>query len=249
MKNFDLIERYFENSLTGEERLKFNELIRSDEEFKNEFLFQKDLKKAISNHQNRELKETLEIFEKNVQNSSLFTVIPVKWMAAASLVLLLSTGAWVVRNYMFPSNERIYETYFEPYQNTIVPIVRGAEINTIEYRAFVAYESGEYHKAVNLFNSLENAKDKYVQFYKAMCFLSVDKADEAIQTLLPLANDSSNDLEAMDWKQKAEWYIGLAYLRQDKEQEALYYFNKLENQNQELHFKKKEATKIVGFLN
>jgi tetratricopeptide (TPR) repeat protein len=249
MKNLDLIEGYFENTLSPKERLEFNELIQNDEEFKNEFLFQKDLKRAISNHQNKELKKTLEGFESNMQKSSLFTVIPQKWMAAAGIMLLLSIGTWVTRNYVFPSNERIFETYFEPYPNTVVPVVRGSEVNSIEYRAFVAYESGEYHKAINLFNSVDNKDEKYIQFYKALCYLSVEKSDQAIRTLRPLADDSSTDIDRMDWRQKAQWYIALAYIQQGKEQEALYYLNGLKDQDQELRFKQKEAKRVSGFLN
>ena len=249
MKNLDLIEGYFQNRLSPKERLKFNDLIHKDEAFRNEFLFQKDLKKAIANHQNQELKKTLEDFENKLQKSSLFSVIPAKLMAAASIILLLSLGTWVTRNYLFPSDERIFETSYEPYPNTVLPIVRGSEVSSIEYSAFAAYESGDYHKAINLFNSVENKDEKYIQFYKAMCYLSVDRSNQAIQTLLPLANDASNQIDQMDWRQKAQWYIGLAYIHQGKEQEALYYMNALKNQHQELRFKQKEAKRISGYLN
>lgn len=249
MKNLNLIDRYFENSLSPKERLEFNDLIQNDEGFKNEFLFQKDLKKAISHHQNQELKETLENFERGLKSSSRFSVVPVKWVAAASLALLLSVGGWIVNNYAFPSNERIFETYYEPYPNTVMPIVRGSEVNSIEYRAFIAYEAGEYHKAINLFNSVENSSDKYIQFYKAMCQLSADKPNEAIETLLPLANGSASSLQDFDCKQRAEWYIGLAYVKQGKEQEAMYFLEKLKNQNEELRFKKEAAAQVYKLLN
>ncbi len=249
MKNLDLIEGYFQNSLSPKERLMFNELIQKDEEFKNEFLFQKDLKRAISNHQDQELKKTLGEFEGKLQKSSLFSIVPAKWMAAASIILLLSLGTWTIRNYAFPSDERIFETYYQPYPNTVMPIVRGSEVNSIEYSAFAAYESGDYHKAINLFNSLENKEERHIQFYTAMCHLSVGKSNRAIQMLLPLANDASNQIDRMDWRQKAQWYIGLAYIQQGKEKEALYYMNALKNQDQELRFKQKEAKRISGYLN
>ena len=248
MENLDLIEGYFQNSLSPKQRLEFNELIRKDEAFKNEFLFQKDLKKAISNHQNQELKQTLEGFERNLHRGSLFSVVPGKWMAAAAIILLLSVGTWVTRNYVFPSNERIFELYYEPYPNTVMPVVRGSEVNSIEYRAFVAYESAEYHKAINLFNSVENPDAKHIRFYKAMCYLSVGKSTQAIETLMPLADDSSNLIDRLDWRQKAQWYIALAYIEQGKEQEALYFLKDLSNQHQELRFKQEEAKKVSKLL-
>ena len=130
----------------------------------------------------------------------------------------------------------------------MLPIVRGDEIHTIEYRAFLAYEAGEYHKAINLFNSVENSEDKYIQFYHGLCLLSVDKTEEAIQTLRPLTESSPGTLENMDFRQKATWYVGLAYLKQGKEQEAMYYMDILRKQNQELRFKKNEAEEIYELL-
>ena len=94
MKNLDLIERYFENALGPKEHIQFNDLLQTDESFKNEFLFQKDLKIAIKNHQNQELKSSMEQIEKKLQRSVGFRIIPMKWVAAASLALLLTVGVW-----------------------------------------------------------------------------------------------------------------------------------------------------------
>ena len=107
MKNLDLIEGYFENSLNAKQRIEFNELIQTDEEFKKEFLFQKDLKRVIRQHQNEELKETLVQFESKLKRNFQFGMLPSKWLVAASLTLILSFGSWAVKNYVFPSNERI----------------------------------------------------------------------------------------------------------------------------------------------
>ena len=47
MKNFELIDLYFDNSLSPKEQLLFNDLLQNDLDFKNEFVFRKDLKKVI----------------------------------------------------------------------------------------------------------------------------------------------------------------------------------------------------------
>lgn len=247
-ERFELIDRYFENALSPKERLEFNDLLQNDENFRSEFLFHKDLKKAIVSHQNEELKETLGQFESKINKSSRFSMVPGKWLAAASLAILLSVGSWMVKNYVFPSSERIFQTYYEPYPNTVVPIVRGDELHTIEYRAFLAYEAQEYHKAINLFNSVDNGEEKYIQFYKALCLLSVNKTEEAIAILTPLIESTPGTLQNMDCRQKATWFVGLAYLKQDKPQEALYYMDILRNQNGELRFKKEEAIEVYELL-
>ncbi len=247
-ERFDLIDRYFENALSPKERLEFNDLLQNNEEFRKEFLFHKDLKEAITRHQNEELKETLGKFETNLNKNSRFSVVPVKWLAAASLAVLLSLGSWMVKNHVFPSNETIFETYYEPYPNTVFPIVRGSELHTIEYRAFLAYEAGEYHKAINLFNSVENPNEKHIEFYRGLCLLSVGKTEDAIRTLIPLTEPDQGTLQNMDCRQKATWYLGLAYLKQGKEEEARYFMDILRNQNEELRFKKEEAEKVYELL-
>ena len=247
-ERFDLIDRYFENALSPKERLEFNDLLQNNEEFRKEFLFHKDLKEAITRHQNEELKETLGKFETNLNKNSRFSVVPVKWLAAASLAVLLSLGSWMVKNHVFPSNETIFETYYEPYPNTVLPIVRGSELHTIEYRAFLAYEAGEYHKAINLFNSVESSEEKYIEFYRGLCLLSVGKTEDAIRTLIPLTEPDQGTLQNMDCRQKATWYLGLAYLRQGKEEEARYFMDILRNQNEELRFKKEEAEEVYELL-
>ena len=138
MKNHDLIDRYFENSLSPKEQQLFNDLLQNNSEFMTEFQFQKDLKKIIAVKQQEDLKSTLIEIENRSQKNSRFMLIPKKWMIAASFLILTSLGIWGIQSKYFPSNEAIYANYFEPSRNIVQPIVRGENLNTIEYRAFVA---------------------------------------------------------------------------------------------------------------
>lgn len=76
MENHDLIDRYFENSLSPKEQQLFNDLLQNDSNFKDEFIFQKDLKQVIAVSQQEELKSRLSHIEDNVQKSSRFMIIP-----------------------------------------------------------------------------------------------------------------------------------------------------------------------------
>jgi hypothetical protein len=66
MKNQELLEKYFSNSLSNEELNLFNKLLREDEDFREEYLFQKDLKNALLAGQRKELKSTLQGFQKDL---------------------------------------------------------------------------------------------------------------------------------------------------------------------------------------
>jgi len=247
MNNIDLIEKYFENSLDPKEQLSFNDLLQNDKEFKKEFLFQKDLKKAISLNQREELKLDLQQFEKEYQEQSKRNIFSYKWLIAASIAILFSSGIWLAKDHYFPSNEQLYTRNFEPYRNVVQPIVRGESSKTIEYSAFVAYENKYYHKAINLFNSVSNPNEPYIQFYKAMCFLSLNKMDDAIQILLPIANSKSDSNSKNSFTEMANWYLALAYLKSGNTDKALSQFTLVANHPSNT-FKKKEAKKILEFI-
>ena len=221
MKNHDLIDRYFENSLSPKEQNLFNDLLQNDSDFKNEFLFQKDLKKVIAVSQQEELKSTLSHIEEHVKKKSLFMIVPKKWMVAASLLLITTLGLWSVKSLYYPSNEVIYKDYFQVDRNTIQPVVRGESLKTIEYRAFVAYEAQDYYKAINLFNSVKTPDEAYIIYYKGLCFLALEKSDEAIALLSEVATKQGLDGKSADFKEKANWYLAMAYLKNNETEKAI----------------------------
>jgi len=248
MNNSDLIEKYFKNSLTPKEQLVFNELLLNDESFKNEFIFEKDLKKIIAINQKENLKQVLENFENNINNQSKFLFLSKKWLTAASIVLLISVSFWFVKNSYFPSDAKLFTENFEPYRNIIQPVVRGEKTNTLEYKAFVAYENRECHKAIDLFKGSTNSEMDYIQFYKAMCYLSLNKITIAIDLLLPIAtSEVHNNNYDKNFNEIANWYLALAYLKSGEKQKAISQFYLIANQPEE-YCKKEEARKILKQL-
>ncbi len=244
-KNFELIEKYFSKSLTDDEQIVFNKLIIDDEAFKEEFLFQKDLKKALSHNQRSSLKTTLQKFESDLNKEKVFPLR--KWLAAASIILVVGMSYFLFSNLYNNSPEKLYAEYFEPYRNVVHPVVRGENEKTIESSAFLAYENGDFHKALNLFNSVSNNEDEYIQFYTAMCNMGLNKNLEAINLLLPIANETKNNTE-LNFKEKANWYLGLAYLNSDDLINAVDQFSNIANHPTAV-YKKEEAQEILDKLN
>jgi len=243
MKKFDLINKYFSNSLTPKEQLLLNDLLQNDKEFKKEFLFENDLKKAISFNQREELKTKLQGFEHNFQKKSKVIPFSKKWLVAASIILLIGLSFYFIKSSFYPSSEKLYAQNFKPYRNIIRPIVRGESANTIEYRAFLAYENNNYHKAINLFNSIDSQNATYVSFYKAMCYLSLDKPSKAINLLLPITMLSNLEGNNKKLSEKADWYLALAYLKTDEKNRAISLFSAIANHP--IRTCKKEESKIL----
>ncbi len=248
MKDFNLIDKYFNNSLTPKEKLLFNELLQNDKEFKKEFLFENDLKKAISFNQREELKTKLQGFEHNIQKNSKVIRLSKKWLVAASIILLIGLGFFFIKSSFYPSSEKLYAQNFKPYRNIIQPIVRGESANTIEYLAFLAYENNNYHKAINLFNSIDSQDATYVSFYKAMCYLSLDKPSEAINLLLPITMLSNLEGNNKKLSEKADWYLALAYLKTDEKNRAISLFSTIANHPTKT-CKKEESKILLEYLN
>ena len=247
MENHDLIDRYFENSLSPKEQKLFNDLLQNDSDFKAEFLFQKNLKQVIRASQQEELKSKLSQIEEKAQKNTRFMIVPKKWIVAASLALITTFGVWTVKSLYYPSHEAIYETYFQVDRNTIYPVVRGESIKTIEFRAFVAYEAHNYYKAINLFNSVKNSDETHIIYYKALCFLALDKTGEAINLLNNVAINNKLDNTSVSLKEKANWYLAMAYLKNNETAKAVARLSIIEN-NPDSNFKKQEAKEVLNYL-
>lgn len=247
MENIDLIDRYFKNTLSAEDQKLFNELLQNNSEFKDEFIFQKDLKKVLSSIEQDELKSTLKHVEESADKVTFFKEIPKKWLVAASIILLMTMGLWGVKSSFYPSNEALYATYFQADENTVVPIVRGDEIHSIEYRAFVAYEEKNYHKAINLFNSVKNPEATHILYYKGLCYLSLDKFDEAMNLMNQVLEYQSSEKETSDFTLRTHWYKALTYIRMNKNSEAIAELDLILDQQNSV-FKKKEAQKLKTYL-
>lgn len=210
MSKTDLIEKYFGNSLSPKEQSKFNELLRTDEKFKIELDFQKDLQKVIYRNQRNDLKKVLQKFEQNKPDVKLLNISK-KWLVAASILLIVGLGYIFLKNNNYSPDDLFVQNY-EPYRNIVLPVERGINSNTIEQSAFIAYENGNYRKAINLFNSVPNNNDQYIQFYKAMCYMSLNKPKDAITLLKIITESDYNQNSEINFKELANWYLALAYL-------------------------------------
>lgn len=247
MKKEELIDKYFTNSLSAQEQQLFNEYLQNDEEFKSEFLFQKDLKAVVASNQRDDLKKTLQNFESDIQNKTSIFKVPNKWLVAASICLFLGLGFWYVKTNFFPSDNKLFVENFQPYRNIVQPIERDSPKETIEYKAFLAYENENFYKAINLFNSIQNQNDTYISFYKAMCYLSLDKPNEAINLLLPIATAKKENGTFKNFKELSNWYLGLSYLKNNEKNKAISQFSILANLPENT-CKKEEAEYILKYL-
>ncbi len=220
MDNEALINGYFENTLSQDQRKEFDRLIKTDSEFAVDFEFQKELQHALKKEERQKIKslfsnldiESIAHSEYSTLQKTETKVISIRpWLVAASIVFLLGLGAWLLFfNSPNLNTDQLYAVNFVPYENVVHPIERGEQLEDLKTRAFTAYEDADYSLALKIFKELQvQQADPYISFYEAIVLMQLNNHQEAI----PLLKDYiENDGQLKD---RATWYLALAYLKQN----------------------------------
>lgn len=231
-----LIALYFSKKLSLEAQKEFDHLMATDSEFAKEVNFQENIKVVIEKEERELVKQQLQDFETQENASTNYT----KWLVAASAVVLLGVSSfWYFNNTIDP--EKLYVENFEPYRNVVQPIVRSETRTDIKTKAFAAYETKNYEDALDYFDTMLNQKyDATISFYKANILLQLNDQKQAINIL-------SKNLKVTDSLiDKHQWYLALAYLKNND-------LDKAKNQLNDLiaspsTFKKEDAKYLLKKL-
>ncbi len=184
MDRDQLLERYIQGNLTPGEQQEFDKLLQDDSGFAGEVKFHTNLKRVIEAEEDGKTRKMVASFESEAgEQARSKRLIPTKWLAAAALVVIAGLGLLLFNN---PSQSpgKLFDDYFDPYPNEVVPIVRGAGQDNPRVSAFAAYQNEEYQNAVLLFEHLKTQDpDPVYLFYQANALLQLHRADEALPLL------------------------------------------------------------------
>jgi tetratricopeptide (TPR) repeat protein len=214
-KQEDLIEKYLLDDLSPEEELVVKELLLNNVDFEKEISFHDNLKKAIKKDDDDNFRNLISALESRAKmDGNLSRRSYVKCLAVASIVLLLGISYFLTKEKKATGNE-LFASYFEPYRNVIQPLERGGEQQDEKSLAFLAYEKGDYNKAISLFSNLYlTTQEPYYLFYKANALLKLERAKEAVPLLLEHLKTKDSLTE------KTNWYLALAYLKLEDKAKA-----------------------------
>ncbi len=237
-----LINGYFENSLSQNQLMEFEQLLKTDPDFASEVDFQKELQTSLRKEERRELKSMFSNLneEEVISETKVFQLRP--WLAAASIALLVGLGSWFF--FFNPSelnSDELYAANFAPYDNVVHPIERANELEDLKTQMFSAYEEQDYDLWLALIAQLTaEQKDDYIDFYSAIVYMQLGNHDKSI----PLLKGYINNNGELD--DRATWYLALSYLKLgeiQKSKEALKELIEMDS------FKKKDAQKLLKELN
>ncbi|HLV14145.1 MAG TPA: hypothetical protein VKY41_03115 [Xanthomarina sp.] len=223
MNKQDLLYHYFSNSLTPEQETVFQNLLKTDTEFKAQFEFENHLKKAIKSHENDRLKTTLQDVEREINMPKHHTLFNYKSFAVAASIALLV--GWFGYNTFYSINyNSLYDSSFSEYPNTVYTITRSDDENSIEREAFVAYETKNYQIAIEKFDAVpENIQKNYVSFYKAQAYLGMENKEEAKVLFEQIVNENKSFVA------ESTWYLALIAIKKEDKEMAKIYLESLVN--------------------
>ncbi|MBU7577116.1 MAG: tetratricopeptide repeat protein [Flavihumibacter sp.] len=240
MDTTDLLNRYFEGSLSPEEEQAFLLALDSDPVLKEEWTFRKELKAGLHILQRKQDKEMLRKWDAERKSVNPFK----KLLAVAAMLAVIALIYWIYSTQQ--QSDNLYAHYFQAYPNVIRPTVRGETADTLNstlLQAFQLYEEGRYKDAGSLFQqAYQYNREDYTLFYAAICQMENGNLREAIQQFEAIT--WKNDAYAL--KSWADWYRALAYLKLGEVPEAKELLSQLSREN---HAASSLAIKLLGELN
>jgi len=235
MKREILIEKFIQNRLSIDEKSTFNELLEKDDSFKKEVQLHVNLKKAIIKEDDSGFRNLISEIESKVKRPKQINSYT-KWLVAASIIFLLGLSYFLTLEKK-ASTQELFASYFEPYRNVIQPMQRNGDQQNEKEIAFMAYDQGEYEKAILLFSNLHaSTKEPYYLFYKANALLKLERANDAVPLLLEHLKTNDTLTE------KSHWYLAMAYLKLDDKVNAKLSLEKVITEGK---YKTKEAEKLL----
>lgn len=200
MDKEQLIEKYIQGRLSDLEKKSVEELIQSDEEFRKAIEWEKQVAASLRQKSEEEFAHLLKELSQKKSTPWL------KWAAAAA-ILILGISA-ILFLFQPPTPKQLFQSYFEPQPNITQPIIRGSEITTEDYEAFLAYEDRDWANAERLFEMLYGQSSNPVYLlYQGNCLLAMGKFQESIPVLEMAASQNA------ELSLRAKWFLALAYLQ------------------------------------
>lgn len=206
---FERIEAYILNNMDANNKAIFEREMQASESLRNEVALQRKLMATVSVLSHEYGRDDTSIKKTGKTNRS--------WVyVAAAAVLLMFVLLRFFNNQ--PPTEKVFATFFTP--DTGLPVAMSSNDNYTFYDGMISYKEEDYPKALAIWKSITTTSDT-LSYYTGMAYVNSGDMGQAIEVLTPIAeNDNSG------WRQKASWYLALAFIKQQKITEAIRWLSK-----------------------
>jgi tetratricopeptide (TPR) repeat protein len=227
--HIDLIEKYLDDNLEGDELTLFDETLERDEEFVREINDMELLIAGIRNSaKSTTIEEKLARFDANIKimedneeptiHNSILNFERIKkysWAIAASITLALVVSISLINIEQTPSHRKIYAEYYQPFEN--FGKKRAPENLTKDYwkEALHNYDEGKYQQALDCFdkiivtdykNLVNDPRYSLYKLYKGNTLMKLDRHQEAATLFEGIIQDDAG------MTMQAKWYLAMCYL-------------------------------------
>lgn len=214
MEISDYIEKHLNENIGETEKKEFENKLTSDPDFAKKVKEDVLVMNAFDEIKAGELMEKMKEIDSEVdlENSGQSKFHPMlKWAAIFGFLMMLSTWFFFNRTH---SSQDLFLAYYTTYPNVENPVVRS---DANQQGAWRLYSNGNYEDAYLQFQySLRNGNPNEAGwFYLGICAIELDRFNQA-----EMAFNKVLSAEDGRYKEQAQWYLALSYLREDKLTEA-----------------------------
>ncbi len=227
-RNFEIIEKYIDGDLEGQELLDFEKLLATDPDIKRDYQLSLEINNSVGEDDIIALRETIAyMYDEESKIKRLPNVFRKRrfYYAAASVALLLATGG-LVQRLAGPdlNNEAIFDKYYTPYEVTVTYRSGNEKIDKLLLTAMERYEEQDYEKALVLFEEvLESRKnDMAINLYSGISYMEEEMYNEAKSSFNTIISDNDNL-----FVEQAKWFTAMCYIKTENNEKAKEVLNNL----------------------
>jgi len=245
--NLEIIEKYIDGELEGEELLNFEELLSTNQDIKREYNLSMEINNSIIEDDVMALRETMDYMyeeESIVQRTPSVFAKRKFYYAAASAALLIAAGG-LVQRLTGPemNNDTVFNKYYNPYDVTVTYRSGNTEVDRILLNALERYEEHEYDEALLLFEEVldKRQNDMAVNLYSGISYMEEEKYQKATISFNQIISNNDNL-----FIEQAKWYLSMCYVKTENIDKAELVLNEI---IQEQSYYKDQAKKVLRDLN
>jgi len=245
MKNTEMIMKYLDGELEGEELKWFENELKNDPQLAEKFILHKEVNETLKDTDSirfrKKLKNIYQTFinsesttrnaNKNEINNISLSIPKYKntwFLIAASLAVIITT---VCIFYMLKpktyNNEKLFSMYYKPYETDASYRSIRTDFSLFS-QGLRIYKQGDFKGALEKFKLLTENDNAFIpaNFFSGISFIEEGQIQEAVKSFKFILNQNDNGLIV-----HAEWYLGLCYLKTNENNKAIDQFQKIVENN------------------
>lgn len=215
-ETYELIERYLQNDLEGDELMRFEQALEEDETLAREVALQRSVHILLGEEDVVALDQQLTELRKDY-TAETPKLLPFRklWFAAAAVLVLAIAYIGFFMQADPLSGEEAFTTYFEPYPADNAVRSEGDSLKLSQMaQGLEAYERADYREAMESLRPLLRESIR-ARFYYGVSQMAIGETNRAIAILAEMGNENSV------YEDPAAWYCALGFLKLGEKERAV----------------------------